>query len=135
MIMSRPWHLLLIDDDDDLRETMTEALRAVGFTMSTAANGRDALLQLSTGMTPDVILLDLLMPVMDGWQFCEARRRESRLAQIPVIAMSAAVSRDPASPYYLEVEDFLAKPVDLDDLLERVARFTGRLAATQGVGQ
>ncbi|MEO8215199.1 MAG: hypothetical protein ABI560_18515, partial [Myxococcales bacterium] len=65
---------------------------------------------------------------MNGWQFCEQRKRDPRLAGIPIIAMSAAVSKDPWSPYYLEVDDFVAKPVELDDLVGKLAAFTDKNA-------
>ncbi|MBC8133579.1 MAG: response regulator [Deltaproteobacteria bacterium] len=123
--MPEPRRLLLIDDDEDLRDSMTEALQGAGFVVSSAANGRDALDQLTAEKDlPDVILLDLLMPVMNGWQFCDERKRNPKLADIPVIVMSAAVSKDPWSPYYLDVDDFVAKPVELDDLVGKLATFT-----------
>ena len=118
--MSDALRLLLIDDDDDLRDTLSEALTEAGFVVSSAANGREALKHLEAGSRPDVILLDLLMPVMNGWQFCQARKADPELAGIPVIAMSAAVSRDPGSPYYLDVDDFVAKPIELDDLVTKL---------------
>ena len=112
--------LLLIDDDEDLRESLGEALEGAGFVVFSAANGREALDSLAAGLRPDVILLDLLMPIMNGWQFCQARKNDAALTAIPVIAMSAAVSRDPWSPYYLDVDDFVAKPIDLEDLVEKL---------------
>lgn len=124
--MPEPRRLLLIDDDEDLRDSMTDALQGAGFEVASAANGQEALERLSTGELPDVILLDLLMPVMNGWQFCEERKRNPKLAGIPIIAMSAAVSKDPWSPYYLEVDDFVAKPVELDDLVGKLASFTDK---------
>lgn len=119
--MLEPRRLLLIDDDEDLRESMSEALESAGFKVASAANGKEALDRLSSEELPEVILLDLLMPVMNGWQFCEQRKKDPRLAHIPIIAMSAAVSKDPWSPYYLEVDDFVAKPVELDDLVGKLA--------------
>lgn len=124
--MPEPRRLLLIDDDEDLRESMSDALEGAGFEVSSAANGQEALERLANEELPDVILLDLLMPVMNGWQFCEQRKRDPRLAGIPIIAMSAAVSKDPWSPYYLEVDDFVAKPVELDDLVGKLAAFTNK---------
>ena len=115
--------LLVIDDDEDLRETLCDALTDAGFVVSCAANGREALDTLAAGPRPDIILLDLLMPVMNGWQFCQARKMDPELAAIPVIAMSAAVSKDPWSPYYLDVEDFVAKPIALEDLVAKLEAF------------
>ena len=113
--------LLLIDDDEDLRASMGEALESAGFLVTLAANGREAFARLAdTEALPDVILLDLLMPVMNGWQFCEERKKDPKLAAIPIIAMSAAVSKDPWSPYYLDVNDFVAKPIELEDLFAKL---------------
>lgn len=127
-----PRRILLIDDDADLRESMSEALGGAGFVVSCAANGREALDRLSSGELPDVILLDLLMPVMNGWQFCEERKRDPRLVAIPVIAMSAAVSKDPWSPYYLDVEDFVAKPIALEDLIVKLEGCTSQAVEPNG---
>ena len=69
------------------------------------------------------MLLDLLMPVLNGWQFCQSKDENPATADIPVIAMSAAASKDPESPYYIDVDDFIAKPVELDELLAKIADF------------
>lgn len=118
--------LLIVDDDEDLRCSISEALESAGFVVTVAANGREAFARLSTDVLPDVILLDLLMPVMNGWQFCEERKKDPKLADIPIIAMSAAVSKDPWSPYYLDVNDFVAKPIELDDLFAKLEGYSGK---------
>lgn len=133
--MPEPRRLLLIDDDQDLRESMTDALQGSGFVVSSAANGQEGMDLLAAGEPPDVILLDLLMPVMNGWQFCEERKRDPRWAEIPIIAMSAAVSKDPWSPYYLDVDDFVAKPVEIDDLLAKLAAVTDRNVESRQAGR
>ena len=117
--------ILLIDDDVDLRTSLAEALQEVGYRVTSAENGQLALTALQTE-TPDLILLDLLMPVMNGWQFCRAMKQDSRVAAVPVIAMSAAVSKDPSSPYFIEVDDFVAKPLELDDLLAKITAVLSR---------
>jgi CheY-like chemotaxis protein len=119
--------ILLVDDDADLRESLAEALEEAGYTVDRAGNGQEALQKLRshTGSErPLAVLLDLLMPVMNGWQFCQLKRRDPAVADIPVIAMSGAVSRDPQSPYFIEVEDFLAKPVQFEDLLHKLQAVT-----------
>jgi CheY-like chemotaxis protein len=121
--------ILLVDDDADLRESLAEALEEVGYTVDRAGNGQEALQKLRshTGAErPVAVLLDLLMPVMNGWQFCQLKRRDPAVADIPVIAMSGAVSRDPRSPYFIEVEDFLAKPVEFADLLHKLRAMAAR---------
>jgi CheY-like chemotaxis protein len=112
--------LLLVDDDEDLRISLAEALEESGYLVIQAANGLAAL-QLLEAERPDLVLLDLLMPVLNGWQFCQSKVENPALASIPVIAMSAAVSKDPRSPYYIDVDDFIAKPVELDELLNKIA--------------
>ena len=121
--------ILLVDDDADLRESLAEALEEAGYTVDRAGNGQEALQQLRSHTGPDrpvAVLLDMLMPVMNGWQFCQLKRRDPAVADIPVIAMSAAVSRDPSSPYYIEVEDFLAKPVEFEVLLHKLQSMAAR---------
>ena len=112
--------LLLVDDDADLRASLAEALGDAGYAVMEAADGQAALVLLDRER-PDLVLLDLLMPVLNGWQFCQSKNENPATAAIPVIAMSAAVSKDPRSPYYIEVDDFIAKPVDLDELLRKIA--------------
>jgi CheY-like chemotaxis protein len=121
--------ILLVDDDADMRESLAEALEEAGYTVDRAGNGQEALQKLRshTGSgRPVAILLDLLMPVMNGWQFCQVKSRDAAVADIPVIAMSAAVSRDPKSPYYIDVDDFLAKPVEFEDLLHKLQVVSAR---------
>jgi CheY-like chemotaxis protein len=125
--LRRPRRILLVDDDPDLRQSLAEALEEAGYSVERAANGQEALEVLrGSAERPSVILLDLLMPVMNGWQFCQLKQRDPAVATIPVIAMSAAVSKDPNSPYYIEVDDFLAKPVAFDDLVDKLERLTAR---------
>jgi CheY-like chemotaxis protein len=121
--------ILLVDDDADLRESLAEALEEAGYKVDRAGNGQEALEKLRSHTGPErpaAVLLDLLMPVMNGWQFCQLKRSDPAVADIPVIAMSGAVSRDPRSPYYIEVEDFLAKPVQFDDLLHKLRAMVAR---------
>src|SRR5262245_31720681 len=83
----RPPLLLVVDDDQDLRDLMQELLTAYGSEVITAANGQDALHQLSQ-REPDLILLDMKMPIMDGWEFCRAL--DQRGPHPPVVVMTAA---------------------------------------------
>jgi CheY-like chemotaxis protein len=86
--------VLLVDDDEEFREAMDAALRQQGFVIEHAASGREALSVLARSR-PDAILLDLMMPVMDGWQFLAALARDSQLGvgAVPIAVLSAA--RDP----------------------------------------
>jgi two-component system chemotaxis response regulator CheY len=122
--------ILIIDDDAELRGAVAEALEQCGFQVSTAGNGREGLDVLRSAGPPRLILLDLMMPVMNGWQFCSAKKADPNLADIPVIALSAAAKKDPASPYYVDVHDVIAKPFEIDQLIDAVRRVIpeGRLA-------
>jgi CheY-like chemotaxis protein len=119
-------HVLVVDDDVDMRRSLLEALAESGYQVTGAAHGGEALAALANAPLPDIILLDLLMPVMNGWQFCQAKMKDPAAASIPVIAMSAAVSNDPKSPYYIQVDDFLPKPIELDELLDKLVQIARR---------
>ena len=111
--------ILIVEDDRAVLETVGGVLEEEGYDVSRAADGREALSRLEGDVLPDAILLDLRMPVMDGWSFRNAQRRASHLASIPVVAMSAdATSRAQA----ISADAFLRKPLDLDDLLATIRR-------------
>jgi CheY-like chemotaxis protein len=110
-----------VEDDAALRSALAEALRENGYEVSCAEHGREALAQLGALPTPAVILLDLAMPVMDGWSFREAQRKDARLAAIPTVILSASLS-DPRALDALAPAAALAKPFELDRLIETVQR-------------
>lgn len=118
--------ILLIDDDDDLRTSLRHLLSDEGHRVHVARNGREALARLQEIEPPGLILLDLMMPVMDGRQFLAERRSDPRLARIPVIIMSAQ-SRDWRGET-LGVDDVLTKPIKPEHLLAIVERYCGRVA-------
>jgi CheY-like chemotaxis protein len=127
MVVARVWygysgmeatttHVLLVEDDDDLREDLALILRNRGFRIETASNGRVALERLRQRQPlPCLILLDLMMPVMNGWEFREAQLADPALAEIPAVVMTAASPRDPGGA--LQAAAYFQKPVKLDDLL------------------
>jgi CheY-like chemotaxis protein len=117
-----PKRILIVDDDTDLREALTDALTDAGYVVTGASNGREGLDRLSDGQAPCAVLLDLLMPVMNGWEFCAAVKSDPATAQIPIVGMSGAVSRDPKSPYFIAVDDFVAKPINMTDLLGKLRK-------------
>jgi len=115
--------VMVVEDDRAVRETLQELLEAEGYQVRPAANGREALEGLRAGARrPRLILLDLRMPVMDGWQFRAEMRRDPALSSIPVVVMSAdaGLERTVAG---MEVAAVLAKPVPLARLLDTVHRF------------
>ncbi|MES1205881.1 MAG: response regulator [Pseudomonadota bacterium] len=115
--------VLLVEDDTELREAVAEALEDAGYAVLVAANGREGLDLVRGEHPPAVVLLDLLMPVMNGWEFCEAMRASPETARVPIVVMSGAVSRDPQSPYFMGVDDFLAKPINMPDLLAKLETY------------
>lgn len=118
---ARKGEVLVVEDDFAIRETLRELLEDEGYHVVWASNGREALTQLRA-TRPSLILLDLMMPVMDGWEFRTAQQRDPTLAGIPVIVISAdhALEHKVSS---LEVEGWLAKPFELDALLAAVERY------------
>ena len=110
--------VMVVDDDADLRETVCTALADEGYDCVGASNGADALAKLQAGDLPQLILLDLMMPFMDGWTFLEEKSKDPRLAAIPVLVLSASAragERAPDSPRAIR------KPMDLDVLLSAVS--------------
>ena len=109
--------VMLVEDSADIREMMTAALQLAGLRVLTAPNGQAALTILQDRPPPCLILLDLMMPIMNGWELDAALKRDPRLATVPVIVVSA-LSEDLASP--VGATEYFAKPVDIDKLLEVV---------------
>jgi CheY-like chemotaxis protein len=109
--------ILVVEDDAGAREALSDILREEGFDVTQAANGREALDQLRDGMRPCVILLDLVMPVMDGWEFRQRQLSEATLAPIPVVVLTATTGDGPEA---VPASDVLRKPVDFEALLARV---------------
>ena len=116
--------VLIVDDDDSIRETLELVLQTYEYATATAAHGEEALAWLRQHVLPRLILLDLMMPVMDGWQLLEHLRQDDRLRQIPVIVITAfgrelgSAGRFPS----------LRKPVELKDLLSVVGTYLGNQA-------
>lgn len=110
--------ILIVEDEPDLRETLKDLLEYSGFEAVTAANGREGLARLAELDRPCLILLDLMMPVMDGWQFLDAlqERDAQTAAPVPVVVTSAAA--DLSAINRAQVAQVLTKPVALEQLFE-----------------
>ena len=113
--------ILVVDDNDDVRDAMIAALQVAGYEAEGAENGAVALRRLrDEGLRPGLILLDLMMPEMDGLEFRERQLRYAELAQIPVVIISAFGRQTAVRA--LGVADYLAKPIDVQRLLDVVAQ-------------
>jgi CheY-like chemotaxis protein len=114
--------VLVVEDDFDVRDALTQVLEMEGFRVVGAADGNEAMERARTGPLPSVILLDLMMPVMDGWQFRTEQLRDPALAAIPVILISAdGTVREKAAA--LSAAAFLRKPIDVEQLLALVRQY------------
>jgi CheY-like chemotaxis protein len=112
--------VLIVEDDADLREMMAQLLSLEGYQTAAVANGREALEYLHRSDSPEVILLDLMMPVMDGWEFRRHQQADPTLARVPVIVLSAL---DQSRTADVDAAAFLKKPLDFDRLLQLVRSY------------
>ena len=110
--------VLIVDDDLDLLEVTTFVIESEGMAVETARNGAEALALLANNRLPTLVLLDLMMPVMNGWEFLAAVAKNPLLQQLPVVVLTAAEHRE--VPGAMEV---LSKPMDLQELLRVVDRY------------
>ena len=112
--------VLVVEDDDAIRDAIREVLTEVGYSVTTAPNGEEALGRLrESERPPGLILLDLMMPVMDGWQFLDRLSADPGMHDVPVVVLSANVGGQPRNDVLL----YLRKPIDLDRLVETVDRW------------
>jgi len=122
--------VLIVEDDASLRETLSMIIEEEGYRTALAANGREALNHLRDAPPPCLILLDLMMPVMTGWEFRTEQRRDPAWAEIPVVLMSAAANKLNA----LDATAYFPKPLDLEALLRTIARYCGPGSLPQAEG-
>jgi CheY-like chemotaxis protein len=117
-------NVLIVEDDPDVAAALAEVLEAAGFCPVVASNGREALDRLKQHAWPSVILLDMMMPVMDGWAFRREQERMSGAAAIPIVVLTAdGGAREKAAA--LRAHGHLSKPVSIDALLREVERVGG----------
>jgi CheY-like chemotaxis protein len=111
--------VLVIDDDAEIRQALTEILEDENYSVSAASNGKEAIDMVSRGPCPDVILLDVMMPVMDGWHFLSARLAHPRLVEVPIIIISAGIEAEREAKK-VGVFEVAKKPLHVDDLIRRI---------------
>jgi CheY-like chemotaxis protein len=114
--------VLVVDDENDIREAVSELLADEGYEVLGAGDGAEALKQLRDHH-PSVVLLDLMMPVMNGWEFRAAQKGDPDLSRIPVIVLSAL-----GRASGVDAEGFIQKPFELDELLDAVRAYAPRPA-------
>ena len=115
-------NILIVEDEFLIRDALTEFLEEEGYIVAGAANGQEALNFLRKGTRPDLILLDLMMPVMSGTQFLVEQQQDLALAAIPVVLLSADRNSQEKVLSSAPVE-YLEKPIRLTDLLDTVERY------------
>jgi CheY-like chemotaxis protein len=120
--VDRNRRVLVVEDERTIRKSIAGYLEDAGYTVDEADNGAEALERMRTAL-PDIVVLDLLMPVMGGSAFMQAARQEPRLATVPVILLSAAHDLAQVTEH-MQPRASLAKPIDLDVLLAVVDRVT-----------
>lgn len=111
--------VLVVDDEADIRESLRDALEDEGYAVIVAANGRDALAQLPNLRPPCAIILDVVMPIMNGAEFYAAIQADAKYADIPVIVSTSDASRAPSGVFIMK------KPLRLDRLLTALAKLLG----------
>lgn len=112
--------ILVVDDDPDIRDSLREVLEDEGYEVACVGNGREALDYLKTAEPrPCVILLDLMMPVMDGWQFRKEQKQDAEIAGIPLVVITATGKR----PVLIDAAELVMKPLDLTQLFTAVERY------------
>jgi CheY-like chemotaxis protein len=116
--MAEPCRVLIVDDEPSVREVLALLFEQEGWAVRTAANGVEAL-EVLRGWQPDLILLDLMMPVMDGWQFRKEQKLDPAIADIPLVVITATGKR----PVLVDAAELVMKPLDLNRLFEAIGRY------------
>ena len=111
--------VLVIEDEKDIRETLQQVIELEGYEVFTAANGKEGLKALAERQRPGLILLDMMMPIMNGWEFMTAQKLDEKVSEIPVVIISAAGERAKNT----HAVGFVKKPVELDYLLQVVGQY------------
>jgi CheY-like chemotaxis protein len=114
--------ILIVEDDANTGETLASLFEDLGYPVARAANGQEALFYLQRAPHPDLILLDLIMPVMNGWVFRAEQRQDPQLSAIPLVVVSVAeVTQEQGAA--LNAVAYLGKPIDLDELVVLVDHY------------
>jgi CheY-like chemotaxis protein len=118
-------HILLVEDNAENRDMLSRRLIRRGFSISFAVDGAEAV-TMARETDPHLILMDLSLPVMDGWEATRILKEDERTARIPIIALTAhAMSGDREKALEAGADDYDTKPVDLETLLAKINRLVG----------
>lgn len=109
-------NILIIEDDNAIRNAMSSVLELEGYSTGLASNGKQAMDMIKAGHLPDIILLDMMMPIMSGWDFLDFVRANSKTSQIPIIVVSAYAE----SAKSVRPQAVVPKPVRVNSLLETI---------------
>ncbi len=115
-------YILVVDDDDDFREALSEVLSEAGYPVQQAENGEVALARVADE-APGIVLLDLKMPVLDGWGVVERMRKDAKSSHIPILILSAYGFEWESE--LLGAQGYVPKSVGMEEILDRVRRAAG----------
>jgi CheY-like chemotaxis protein len=115
--------ILVVEDDTSIRELLVELLESEGYLVASAVNGLEGLKYLQADKKPDLILIDLMMPVMDGYSFRTEQLKHPLWSKIPTVVMSAEANAKEKMKNF-KITAFLSKPVELDTILKTVALYS-----------
>jgi CheY-like chemotaxis protein len=115
--------ILVVEDDTSIRELLVELLESEGYAVASVVNGLEGLKYLENHDSPDLILIDLMMPVMDGYSFRTEQLKNDKWSKIPTVVMSAEANAKEKMKSF-NITAFLSKPVELDTILKIIASFS-----------
>jgi DNA-binding response OmpR family regulator len=122
-----PKKILVVDDEVDLVKTVSFSLEAEGYTVLVSYNGEDALNQ-ARKENPDLILLDIMLPKLDGYKVCRLLKFDERYKHIPVLMLTAKTQeKDKIVGMETGADEYIAKPFDMDELMEKIKTYLNKL--------
>jgi len=125
--VEKPPKVLVVDDDPAILEICSDLLETEGYTVAVAPNGQQAL-NVMRGAHPDVVLMDIMMPVLDGITTCQQMHADPELAEIPVVLMSARTNLNLQNRDLAHAAALVAKPFDIDHLLDTIQQLIHQAA-------
>lgn len=120
-----PRKILVVEDETELQKALSIRLKAIGYEVITAQDGQEGL-EKARSICPDLIVLDILMPKMDGYEVCRMLKFDARYKSIPVIMLTAkAQDVDKAMGKKVSADDYITKPFETQDLLDKIKKYLG----------